>query len=374
MLSDIAEVVREGDESGNHMTVRFRLPSGLEIWALPTENFYGGEWDLGPTWNYLVFDDKPFLVDTGRYGMGQKLLEKIESAGISGNDLDFVILSHGHEDQDGGLAEIVEATGVRVKAHWIYERLIRFYPERAPADHRNNFPATCWRCFMPESFFNQHCLSYQQERSKLQIEEIGDGDSEVSENMQLHHIPGHSPDSLAIVLKDEVVIVGDTVLPDITPFPSREEFFQDVREILKPHLSSSQSVFGLRAYLKSLKKLKEIGEKFPDMLILPGHRLFYNGHWNDLDLKVRINALIDHHIERCADILMILGQGPKTAKEIAVEHFEASLLKGFGILMAENEIISHCELLSACQDVVSKKGGRFAFTGSANFESAIRAL
>ena len=43
MLDDIAEVVRKGDERGNHMTVRFRLPSGLEIWGLPTENDYGGE-------------------------------------------------------------------------------------------------------------------------------------------------------------------------------------------------------------------------------------------------------------------------------------------------------------------------------------------
>ena len=101
---------------------------------------------------------------------------------------------------------------------------------------------------------------------------------------------------------------------------------------------------------------------------------FYYSHWNDLDLQARVNELISHHIERCADILKILGQAPKTAREVAVEYFEESLLKGFGILMAENEIISHCELLSAFQDVVSEKGGRFTATGSANFESAIRAL
>ena len=374
MLDDIAEIVQKGDEHGNHMTVRFRLPSGLEIWGLPTENAYGGEWDLGPTWNYLVFDDKTFLVDTGKSGTARKLLEMTESAGVSPSDLDFVILSHGHEDHDGGLAEIVKTTRARVKAHWIYDRLIRFYPEHAPADHRKSFPATCWRCFMPESFSNRHCLLYQQERSRLTIEPINDEDSKLSQNTQIYHLPGHSPDAIAIIVNDEAIIVGDTVLPGITPIPSREDIFEGVREILKPHISNAQSVYGLRAYITSLKQLKEIGAKFPDLLILPAHRFFYNNHWNEINLKERIDELIGHHIERCTDVLRILKKGPKTAKDVAVEHFEEPLLKGFGIMMAENEVISHCELLIAFQDVVVERKGRFAATGSRNFESAILSM
>jgi hypothetical protein len=227
---------------------------------------------------------------------------------------------------------------------------------------------------MPESFSNQHCLLYQQERSRLTIEEISNGNSKLSENTQIYHLPGHSPDSVVIVVNDEAILVGDTVLPDITPIPSREDYFEDVREILKPHISNAQSVYGLRAYIRSLKQLREIGAKTPDLLILPAHRLFYNNHWNEIDLKARIDELIDHHIERCADVLRILRQGPKTAKDVAVQHFEEPLLKGFGILMAENEIISHCELLIACQDVVVEKDGRFTATGSSNFESAIPSL
>ena len=37
-------------------------------------------------------------------------------------------------------------------------------------------------------------------------------------------------------------------------------------------------------------------------------------------------------------------------------------------------VISHCELLLAFQDVVVKREGRFAATGSRNFESAILSL
>lgn len=374
MLQDIAEVIEKGDESGNNMTVRFRLPSGLEIWGLATENFYGGEWDLGPTWNYLVMDDRSFLVDTGKSGMGQRLLEMIESSGNSGKDLDFVILSHGHEDHDGGLSDIVKATGTTVKAHWIYDRLIRYYPGKAPADFRNKFPATCWRCFMPETFSTQNCLEYQQERSGLGIQEIGDTESKLSENARVYHVPGHSPDCVAILVNGEAIFVGDTVLPEITPYPSREALFQDVSEILSPQAISAQSVYGLRAYIRSLNKLGNIGEQTGELLVLPAHRLFYNNQWSGIDLKLRIKELIEHHIKRCSDILRILKRGPKTAKQIAVEHFEARLLKGFGILMAENEILAHCELLGACQDVVREKDNRLAATGSTHFESLVRSL
>ena len=72
-MIECAEVIHRGDDSGNEMLVRFRLPSGLEIFGLPTKNFYGGHWDLGPTWNYAVLSDKPFLVDAGRFGQGKNL-------------------------------------------------------------------------------------------------------------------------------------------------------------------------------------------------------------------------------------------------------------------------------------------------------------
>jgi glyoxylase-like metal-dependent hydrolase (beta-lactamase superfamily II) len=373
MLQDTVEILARGDASGNNMPIRLRLPSGLEILGLPTENFYGGEWDLGPTWNYVVLTESRFLVDTGKHGMGKTLLHMMESVGLSPEALDSILISHGHEDHDGGLFEMTQRTGAKVKAHVTYDRLIRNYPEQAPPDGRRRFPASCWRCFMPESYTAEYCLDYQRERSGLEIEAIGDADLEMG-GAHVYHVPGHSPDSLAILLGDEAIIVGDTILPGITPVPSREAFFRDVREVLEPEYTTAQSIYGLTAYIKSLKKLRGIGEKFPDLLVLPAHRLFYDGRWNELNLVARVDELIGHHIFRCADILKILNQGPRNAHEIAVEHFEERLLKGFGMLLAENEIISHCELLSACGDVGLREDNRYMATGSTNFESAIQSL
>ena len=374
MIQTMVNVLHKGDENGNNMPIKIRLPSGLEIIGLPTENAYGGEWDLGPTWNYVVLADKPFLVDTGRFGMGSKLMDMMESEGISASDLDFVILSHGHEDHDGGLPEIVRSTGVKVRGHCIYNRLIRFYPEKAPSDARKNFPASCWHCLMPESFSKQHCIAYHQERSGLDIEEIGDGDCQIGKDIFTYHIPGHSPDSLAILLGQDAVLVGDTILPEITPHPTTERLFNLLGGILAPQYKSPQSIFGLRAYIHSLKILQAMAVKSPNIIFLPAHRLFYNNHWNEMNLQTRIDELIEHHIERCYDIIRILKQGPKTAKEIAVEHFEEPLLRGSGILMAENEMVSHCELLIASEDVIEEKDMRFTASGSSNFISIIRSM
>jgi glyoxylase-like metal-dependent hydrolase (beta-lactamase superfamily II) len=374
MLQEMVKVIQQGNENGNNMAVTLKLPSGLEIIGLATKNFYGGEWDYGPSWNYVVRCDTPFLLDTGRFGMGGILLDMMGAAGVASHDLDYIIISHGHEDHDGGLYEIVQSTGVKVAAHPIYDRLIRSYPAKAPSVSKKEFPASCWHCFFPEAFSQEHCLVYQRERSKLRIEELKEADTQIGGSFRAYHMPGHSPDALALLVGEEVLFVGDTVLPDITPFPTSEESFYRVNEILGLEYRTAESLYGLRAYIKSLKKLKEIGERLPELLVLPAHRLFHNNQWHELNLVERIDELIEHHIQRCADILKILAQGPKKVKEIVMEYFEEPQLEGVGIYLAENEIRAHLELLGLCGDVKSTEGSRFISSGTTHFASMIQAL
>ncbi len=374
MLKEIVEVIQKGDANGNGMLLRMKLPSGIEIFGLPTENGYGGDWDLGPTWNYLVMLDKPFLVDTGRLGMGKTLLEMMKAVGIEGKDLDSILISHGHEDHDGALAEMVEHTGAEVKAHPVYDRLIRYYPEDAPPDFRKGFPAFCWRCFMPESFISENCLEYHRTRSRLKIRAIREGNGELSDAVDIYHVPGHSPDALAMIMGGEAILIGDTVLPGITPWPSQEAFFHPVKEILSPDYTHAEQIFGLRAYIRSLKRLKEISRDFEELLVLPAHRLFYENQWNEVVLGKRVDELVEHHTQRCSAVLEIVQQKQKTAREIALEHFEERHLKGYGILMAENEIFCHCELLEACGDIRLAGNHHYLATGTMNFESFIRSL
>lgn len=374
MLKEIVEVIRKGDANGNGKLLRMRLPSGIEVFGLPTANGYGGDWDLGPTWNYLVMLDKPFLVDTGRLGMGRSLLEMMNTIGLKPKDLHSILISHGHEDHDGALAEMVARTGSEVMAHLVYDRLIRYYPEQAPPDFRKGFPALCWRCFMPESFISENCLEYHKTRSNLKIERVLEGKCKISDAVDIYHVPGHSPDALALIIGGEAVLVGDTVLPGITPWPTQEAFFHPAENILRPDYTYPQEIFGLRAYIRSLKRLKEICGRFGELLVLPAHRLFYENQWNEVALAHRVDELVEHHIQRCSAVLKILTQRRETARGIAVEHFAESQLKGYGILMAENEILSHCELLEACGDIRLAEDHRYTATGTMNFEAFIRSL
>jgi glyoxylase-like metal-dependent hydrolase (beta-lactamase superfamily II) len=374
MFRNMFDVLREGDEFGNGMIVRIELTSGLKIFGLATKNFYAGEWDLGPTWNYLVLADSSFLVDTGRSGMAGHLLEMIEDIGFSSRDIEFILLSHGHEDHDGGASHIQEKTGARVRAHSVYDQLIRFSPDKAPENVRKDFPPSCWHCPMPESFSGKHCVQYHRERNGIVVEVLEGESCSVGENIRTYHLPGHSPDAIAVSIVDEAIVVGDNVLPDISPIPTREEFFDQVSRILKPEYSEAQALYGLRAYIRSLKRLRQIGERLSGAIILPAHRLFYKNRWNLLDLEERIDELIAHHMQRCAEILRILREKPRTCREIVLEHFDESLLKGTGIHMAENEILSHLELLEACEDITRRDESSFAATGSNNFDSLIQSI
>ena len=369
-----AEVLHRGDDSGNEMLVRFRLPSGLEIFGLPTKNFYGGHWDLGPTWNYAVMSDKPFLVDAGRYGQGKNLVAMIEKIGLTAADLEFVLISHGHEDHDGGLAELVDTTHLKVKAHAIYGRLINTYSAESPVDYKKDFPAKCWHCPMPETFYTKNCLEYHKVLQGLKIDPIGDGETGIGSDIRTCHLPGHSPDCLAVRLGEEAIIVGDIILPDISPWPTRKSLFDEIAAVIKPDYTEAAAIFGLRRYIRSLKKLIEIAGEAPGLLVLPAHRFYYHGSWNPVDLESRAKELIEHHIQRCGAIIDILNNGAKTAKEIAAEHFEENLLEGFGSIMAENEIVSHCELLIESGDVNLQNGNAYAATGSTQFETYINDL
>ncbi|MFZ5587154.1 MAG: MBL fold metallo-hydrolase [Thermodesulfobacteriota bacterium] len=373
MLESIAEVLRTGDERGNGMLLRFRFPSGLTVYALPTPNEYGGEWDLGPTWNYLVEADRPFLVDAGRWGAGGMLVEALRQLSRPATEIDYVLLSHGHEDHDGGLAEVTGRTGAAVKAHRVYDLLARKYPDLAPQDHKREFPAKCWHCFMPESFYAPNCLVYHGESQARRVQAIGDGRQPLAAGLETLHAPGHSPDALAVLAGGEVLLVGDNLLPGITPWPTSLRMHRLTAGVLGGLYPEAETLYGLKRYLRSLKELKALAAEHPDLAVLPAHRLFHGGRLQVMDLAGRVDELLRHHLDRCADILAILVAGPQDAEGIARRHFAPEKLKGPGMMMATNEAVCHCELLLEA-GAAARSGKQYLATGAGDLEAFIAAI
>jgi glyoxylase-like metal-dependent hydrolase (beta-lactamase superfamily II) len=217
-------------------------------------------------------------------------------------------------------------------------------------------------------------VAYHEERSGLAVEALPDSGATMDGGVSVLHLPGHSPDAVALMVGDEAILVGDTLLPDITPHPTREEFHDLIRGVLPPQFGEATQIYGLRAYIRSVKRLMDIGRRVPDILVFPAHRLYYHKRWNEMALTGRAREMIEHHIQRCGDILRILRSGPKTAEEIAREHFEPRLLKGMGIRLAINEVLSHCELLKVSGDILWLEDRRITATGSAGFETLVREL
>lgn len=372
MLADGIDVIQWGDGAGNNMIVRITLSSGRLIYGFATENLYGGDWDIGPTWNYLVTGDRPFLVDSGRRGKGLQLVNMIESAGFNPQDIKCVIISHGHEDHVGGLFELNRIVQVPVMAHETYGLLSQSNAEAAPSAGKAQLPASCWCCPMPESFYKSNCLDYHRELRQLTVAAIS-MNGELFPGVEVFHTPGHSPDSLALLVDGEAILPGDTILHEITPHPTRESCFPAMKSVLPDKWEEPQQLFGLRAYIRSLKRLKALAGPSDKMLVLPAHRLYYRNKYNRLDLKVRIEELVQHHIGRCSDFVRILSAGPKTPKEIAKEHFQPDLLKGRGIYLAVDEVESHCELMQIGKDVVVEDG-KITSAGTENFRSLIEGI
>ena len=371
MYQQFMEVLRQGEATGNGMIVRFRFPSGLTVYGLPTPNDYGGEWDLGPTWNYLVLADRPFLVDAGRWGTGGLLVETIQELERPAREVDFVLLSHGHEDHDGGLAEVKGRLGATVKAHAVYGKLCRQYPDLAPSENKRAFPAKCWNCFMPESFYSANCLEYHQDIKERPVQDIGDGRNALGPGLETWHLPGHSPDALALRAGEELLIVGDNLLPGITPWPSSQRLHALHAGVLGADYPEADTLYGLKRYLKSLGALRELGRAHPEMVVLPAHRLYYGDQFNGLALEERAREIIQHHGERCAAILAALAQGPQDVDSLTPLIFEPSKIKGPGFFMAKNELICHCELLAECGDVAQLPGGAYRATSAENYTQLI---
>ncbi len=226
---------------------------------------------------------------------------------------------------------------------------------------------------MPESFVKKNCAPYHQKRSLLAVDFTIDNDKiPPIDNMRFLFTPGHSPDSICIILDDEFIFTGDTVLPNITPHPSQEVSFETNRLILPENNRHENQVYGLMNYIKSLAKIASLDDNCFSTT-LPAHRLFYGGQFNLIhSTRDRAREIIKFHIDRCQAILDIIGLKPRNLDEIAERHFTSSQLAGFGSLMARNELFAHIEVMEKYGDT-QWVGDQVQHTGSYNSINAFGA-
>ena len=72
---------------------------------------------LGMVNVFVIKGESIILVDTGHAKHGEKIITELEKLGIQPEDLDLIILTHGHDDHIGSLPFLKERTRAKVLIH-----------------------------------------------------------------------------------------------------------------------------------------------------------------------------------------------------------------------------------------------------------------
>jgi glyoxylase-like metal-dependent hydrolase (beta-lactamase superfamily II) len=349
------DIITVGKNNGEGMVINYKTSRGTDIFGLAVPNIYGhSDWDLGPTWCYLIAGQKTTLIDTGRLGNFEVFTSLLRPTGKKLADIDRVIISHSHEDHDGNVTEILREAQAELVAHELYQSMISYHRDETEGVAHPEFPGSCRLCRMPEKFYSS-CLSYHRNRSSLRVDLPVEDGQILPDDLSFVFTPGHTPDSICIILEEEVIFTGDTVLPGITAQPTMAQMFKLNQKILPEKYRETNSVYGLLNFIKSLSKVLRVSPD-PFESTFPAHRLFYDGKYNLIDGGRRAKDIIQFHIERCRDILKIVEEHPIAVDEIVVKHFPPSRLSDMGRSLADNEIRAHLEIMRDCGDIIWQPG------------------
>lgn len=162
---------------------------------------------LGVANCYLIMEQGTILIDAGVPNQGKKFLKQLESLSIEPTDISLIVITHGHWDHIGSLAELKRLTGSQaaVNEH-----------EKDWVEHaqKPNPPGIgCWG----KIFSSMGKLMAPFVKLSATSIDISLGDTELdlgSYGVQgkVVHTPGHSPGSSSVVLETGDTFVGDLVM------------------------------------------------------------------------------------------------------------------------------------------------------------------
>ena len=303
---------------------RFESSTGVRIYRISCQAFPGL---IAHT--YLLLGAGPVtLVDTGSgYGDSTtQVLQGLEAVrdqfgeSVRQADIRRILITHGHLDHFGGLAQLQRPIAAEVGIHnldrWVLtayeERLVvatkalRFFFQRAgvAADQQN-------------ALLDLYTIAKKHVRSVRVDFTIADGQE--LDGLRFIHTPGHCPGQVCIQIGD-VMLTADHVLPRTTPHQSPE---------------SITASTGLRHYLDALTKIGQVD----------GVRLALGGHEEPFgDFQARLNVIRADHERKLERVLGVLGTGEPLSIRGVTERMYPTVV-GWNALLALEEVGAHVEYL-----------------------------
>ncbi len=353
------KVIRRNSDVGSGRVKQYLLPGGKKITQITT--FCPDIIGPGPTNLYVIEDKRLILVDTGipthlakkifYYWRRQymppevkalpddysemELVSGLEAAGYSLDDIEVLIITHGHVDHYLVGTTIVEKNQVKVSAHvldtericnpWALSKNVLLGRPRYAA---MGMPIPTYSA---QEFHGR--IDMESDRLALRVDYPISVDGPLSlggvesDDIIVRHFPGHSPGSISLIIgsgEDKVLICGDTLLYPITPHPD-----------------------DLVAYLRTLDDMEQLEGV---AISLPAHGK------NIRDLHGRIRFLKRHHHSRL-EFTYRACREPKSPWEIASmpRYFDVFVDPKKFNPMAGNEAFIHMELLVMAEGLYRSK-------------------
>lgn len=162
--------------------------------------------------NAFVIEDKGLtLIDTGYKNSMKKIFNAIDKAGKNPNDIKQVILTHCHPDHAGSAAAISKKLNVPVYAH----------VEEAPLIEKGisgRLPMYRTPGFVNWMVYQLFIKNSPNKNDLIKVEErLMDNDVlPVAGGLQVIHTPGHSAGHIALLLKNEGVLIAGDICANVS--------------------------------------------------------------------------------------------------------------------------------------------------------------
>ncbi len=163
---------------------------------------------------YVVKDKGTIVIDSGEPKKGKEFLEFIKKNGIKPDEIQLLILTHGHWDHIGSAAELKELTGAKVVLHknetkWL-ENSLKPMPPGITVWGKISTKLFSW-LLVPFVHITPTTVDIILEEDDFSLEEYGISGSII-------YTPGHSSGSVSILLDTGEAFVGDAAM---NKFPLR---------------------------------------------------------------------------------------------------------------------------------------------------------
>ncbi|MGH7820645.1 MAG: MBL fold metallo-hydrolase [Candidatus Binatia bacterium] len=225
----------------------------------------------------------------------------LDTVGCRPEQIRKILCTHHHPDHFGTSGTYRELCHAEVFLHPLeIERVSFFLPQprseqTARFFRRNGIPLELFVGIpTPGDFWSGLYAPTKPDHLLADGDEIDVGERRV----RVVWTPGHSPGHCVMLLpREKVVIVGDHLLPKITPHVG---------------IASDAPQDPLGDFIASLRKVGELDAE----TVLPAHGAIYHDH------RKRVSQLIEFHEYRMQVMLDIVRGRPRTAYEIALEAFD----------------------------------------------------